>query len=261
MGKPQRRARSNRDDNQGTKGEQRAVYREKMSESARRRAGQNIVSDNVVPISVRKELTYLTENQRLLGSSIRVNTASFATGPAGTGKTHVAIAEDLSNFFKDRNRCLILTNPGVEIGKKLGILPGNKDDKIAVDVRPMRDILNKLIGASHLESLINNGRVMFEPLGNILGTTFDDATMILDEAQNSTPEQMKAFLTRTGKRTKVVLAGDFKEQKFIPGISGLEDALNRLKRCQSVGHIEFTMDDVVRGDFCKDVIRAYREED
>jgi phosphate starvation-inducible PhoH-like protein len=125
-------------------------------------------------------------------------------------------------------------------------------------MRPMRDILTKLLGASHLENLMNAGRIMFEPLGSILGTTFDNATIIGDEMQNSTPQQMKALLTRVGHDSKIVIAGDYQEQKFIEGMSGMEDAIRRLKSLSSVGHVEFTADDIVRSGFCKDVILAYR---
>lgn len=177
-----------------------------------------------------------------------------------THNTHVAIAVGIPFLLSNNKHKLILTNPGIEIGQKLGILPGDKDDKIAVAVRPMRDILVKLLGAAYVESLVKLERVIFEPLGSILGCTYDDSVVLLDEAQNSTPSQMKALLTRVGHNTKIVLAGDYKEQKFIDGMSGLEDSLNRLKHLHNVGHVDFTMDDIVRGDFCKSVIGAYREE-
>jgi phosphate starvation-inducible PhoH-like protein len=259
MAKPQRRNDSNTGRNQGTKAEQRETYREKMARNAHAKAGRSEVSDNVVPINIRKPLDYLTENQRLLGCSIRVNTCTFATGPAGTGKTHIAIAEQLPMLFKDKSFKMVLTNPAVEIGSPLGILPGDKDEKISGFVRPLRDILTKILGASHLENLVGNGRIMFESLGSILGTTFDDAMIVLDEAQNSTPAQMKALLTRVGQRSKIVIAGDAFEQKFIDGTSGLEDALKRIGHLSGVGQVDFTADDIIRSGFCKDVILAYRE--
>lgn len=202
-----------------------------------------------------------TSGQRKAYATILANTATFLTGPAGTGKSHCAIAVGIPFLLSNNKNKLILTNPGIEIGQKLGILPGDKDDKIAVAVRPMRDILVKLLGAAHVESLVKLERVIFEPLGSILGCTYDDAVVVLDEAQNSTPSQMKALLTRVGHNTKIVLAGDYKEQKFIDGMSGLEDSLNRLKHLHNVGHVDFTMEDIVRGDFCKSVIGAYRDND
>lgn len=262
MAKPQRRNDQNTGRSQGnTRGERREGYREKMSRRARENEAQSGgPSKVVVPISIRKKLEYLTENQRILGSLIRANTCTFISGPAGTGKTHIAICEQLPWFFSSKDNILVLTNPATEIGEKLGTLPGDKDDKIAISTRPLRDILVKALGASHVDNLVEAGRILFEPLGSILGTTFDDATIIFDEAQNSTPEQMKALLTRVGKRSKIVIAGDYKEQKFIEGRSGLEDAIKRLGHLRDVGHVEFTPDDIVRSDFCKDVILAYREE-
>lgn len=260
MGKPSVRG-QHRGNHNGTKSERRedsrTSYRDKMSQRALNASDAGYSgSQIVIPF---KKIEYLTERQRQLGASIRVNTATLATGPAGTGKTHVGIAEEIPAFLKDRKRCFVLTNPATEIGEKLGTLPGDKDDKVAISTRPLRDILVKILGATHVDNLVRAGRIMFEPLGSILGTTFDDATIIFDEAQNSTPEQMKALLTRVGHRSKVVVAGDYKEQKFIPGMSGLEDAIGRIGHLPSVGHIEFTPDDIIRSGFCKDVILAYRQ--
>jgi phosphate starvation-inducible PhoH-like protein len=248
---------------QGTKGEQRESSRDRMSRNALERKArgaelqQSVVG--LIPNVVHRELVYKTENQRLLGSSCRANVCTFATGPAGTGKTHIAIAEAIPHLKMHKDNILVLTNPATEIGEKLGTLPGDKDEKIAVSTRPLRDILLKLIGSSHLDYYVEAGKILFEPLGSILGTTFDNAVIVFDEAQNSTPQQMKALLTRVGQRSKIVIAGDYKEQKFIDGPSGLEDAIKRLEHLRDVGHIEFTPDDIVRSGFCKDVILAYRD--
>jgi phosphate starvation-inducible PhoH-like protein len=255
MGKPQRgRGTDNR--SQNTKGERRGNYRDKQMQ---RSQNQRADTDNVVHIGTRKPIVYLTENQRLLGSAIRANTCTFASGPAGTGKTHVAIEECIPWLLSSRKNRFIGTNPATEIGEKLGTLPGDKDDKVAVQVRPLRDILNKILGASHVDNLVESGRILFEPLGSILGTTFDDSFIVFDEAQNSTPAQMKAMLSRVGQRSKIVVAGDYREQLFIDGISGMEDGLRRLRHLHGVGHVDFTADDIIRSDFCKDVILAYRE--
>jgi len=257
MGKPRHKG-GQVDRYSQTKGERRGDYRDRMSHRAKVEHDQSRPRD-VSALSIRKPIEYLTENQRILGSCIRANDATFATGPAGTGKTHVAIAERLPRLIEDRKHRFILTNPAHEIGEKLGTLPGDKDEKIAVQMRPMRDILHKLIGASHLENLMENERILFEPLGSILGTTFDNATIIFDEAQNCTPQQIKALLTRVGQDSKIIIAGDPREQKFIEGVSGMEDALKRIGHLRGVGHVAFTADDIVRSGFVKDVILAYRE--
>lgn len=234
------------------------AHNKKRDSKARRGRVEREGYGEVVPFTG-KTFHARTENQARLFSFIGAYDCTFATGPAGTGKTHVALAWAVPFLKAKPCNKIVLTNPAVEIAEKLGTLPGNKDEKIAVSMRPMRDILTKLLGASHLENLIHSEKILFEPLGSILGTTFDDAIIVLDEAQNATPEQMKALLTRVGQGSKIILAGDFKEQKFIDGMSGLEDALKRLGRLHTVGHVEFTVDDIVRSGFCKDVILAYRD--
>lgn len=181
-------------------------------------------------------------------------------GPAGTGKSFVALnigCELLLNNIIDKIVCL---KPNTEIDEELGILPGGKDEKLAVLYNPVRQILTKILGASHFENLIRNQKIILEPLGSILGMTYDNAIMIVDEAQYTTPGQMKVILTRLGENTKVVICGDYKEQRFEDGISGLEDAYKRLRYKDSVGSIEFESSDIVRSPFTKQVIESYRED-
>jgi phosphate starvation-inducible PhoH-like protein len=199
-----------------------------------------------------------TENQRILYSIIKASDATFATGPGGTGKTHVAIEVGVEKLLSDRSSQLVLVNPGIEIGVKLGFLPGGKDDKIALSIRPMTNILKKLLGTVQFEDFHRTERILFEPLGSVLGNTYDNAMIVFDEAQNSTPEQMKALLIRLGHKSKIAICGDYLEQKFIPGRSGLEDALSRIGKMPGVGHVDFTLEDIVRSSFCKRTIAAYR---
>ena len=206
-----------------------------------------------------------TERQRILLSTINANTLTFATGPAGTGKTHIAVGVGVRGLVAQRKQFkrVIFSKPDVEIGEKLGTLPGDVNEKTAVRKRSMSDIASKLLGANRLERMEESGEIVFEPLGSILGLTFDDALVVLDEAQCITPEQMRAILTRIGERTKYVICGDFKEQKLssMTGKCGLEDALERLEYEDSVGHVNFRLEDVVRSAFCKNVIRSYRDHD
>lgn len=124
-------------------------------------------------------------------------------------------------------------------------------------MKPMFVILSKLFGRARLESLIKMEKVVFEPLGNILGNTYDNAMIIIDESQNTTPNQMMALLTRTGERSKVVVCGDYRKQKFIAGRDGLEDAVKRFNDTPGVSRVDFGIEDIVRSGFCRLAVIAY----
>ncbi len=202
-----------------------------------------------------------TDRQKKLITSINVNTLTFATGPAGTGKTYISIGEALKQLQSEKIKKIILTKPFFEIDEKLGTLPGDEKEKTAVLARPMADIFKRFISASHYDNLIKLGKIEFVPLGSILGCTFDDSFVILDEAQNTTPSQMMVLLSRVGDNSKVVVCGDYKMQCFIKDRNGLEDAVFKLQYMSQVGHIEFEPQDIVRSDFCKQIIIAYRNTD
>jgi len=216
-----------------------------------------------VPPTPRRKTPFVaaTEAQAVLYTTLHANTTTFATGPGGTGKTHVAIEVAVEKLLSDHTSTLLLTNPGMEIGVKLGFLPGDKDEKIALSLRPMTNILRKILGVSHFENLYRAERIIFEPLGMILGNTYDNAMIVFDEAQNSTRAQMKALLIRLGHGTKLAICGDYVEQCFLKEPNGLEDAIARIGKMPSVGHVDFTVDDIVRSDFCKQVILAYRDSE
>lgn len=237
--------------------EKKSTYRRKQEQ--REREAIEEVGGVVVPI--RKNLFKpKTDNQRRLISSIKSNACTFAMGPAGTGKSYVALSvacDMLVNGLIDKIICL---KPNTEIDSELGVLPGNKDEKLAVLYNPMKQIFNKILGISHFENLIRNGKIILEPLGSILGMTYDRAIMVVDEAQYTTPGQMKVILTRLGEDTKIVICGDYKEQRFESGMSGLEDSYRRLRYKDSVGSIEFELSDIVRSPFTKQVIESYREK-
>jgi phosphate starvation-inducible PhoH-like protein len=255
MGRPARRGKNvqHRDTEQGF--EKNTPRNRKARSGAREREGYG----EVVQLKV-DQFKPKTDGQRLLVASIKTNCLTFADGPAGTGKSHVAIAQACELLKSNKIERIICTKPMCEIDERLGTLPGNDQEKIAVSVKPMHQLLEKMLGSGHLDYLVKAEKVVFAPLGSILGLTFDNAFVLMDESQNSTPAQMKVFLTRVGHNSKVVVAGDAKDQKFIEGLSGLEDALRRLKNKEEVGHVRFTPDDIVRSSFCKEVILAYRDD-
>lgn len=207
-----------------------------------------------------KRFMPLTENQGILYNTILAKTLTFALGPMGTGKSRVAIEVGCELLLARKVDQLILTTSDFEIEQPLGPVPGDVQEKIAPRMRPMRQLLEKILGRSHLECLIKNEKVVFEPLGQILGLTFDNAFVIADEAQIFTPIQMKALLSRTGQNTRVVLAGDYKDQNYLGKTSGLEDAYYRMRNGPDVGVVVFGIEDIVRSDFCKFVTKAYRDD-
>jgi phosphate starvation-inducible PhoH-like protein len=187
-------------------------------------------------------------------------TLTLGEGPAGTGKSYVAASYAAQQLMDRRIDKIIITRPIVEAmgnGKGLGFLPGTKEEKSDPYFAPIKRILAGWFGASHLENMIKNDRVEFAVMEYVRGCTFDNCFVLVDEAQNTTPAQMKLILTRIGKHCTVVVNGD-SDQKDIKGLSGLEDAVNRLTKIHDVGHLRFEDDDIVRSGFCKEVLKAYR---
>jgi len=214
------------------------------------------IVDLVVERRILEPIQALTKAQGAYINAILDNIITFGIGPAGTGKSYVAagLAADMLREKKiDR---IILTRPGVEAGEKFGFIPGELEEKYAPYIEPFRDILNERLGRSQVDYLIKHKRICAMPLAFMRGRTFKNCWAILDEAQNTTPGQMKLFLTRIGNNCKVIIDGDL-EQKDIPTQSGLADAVNRLKHTKKVGLVEFTVEDIVRSGIVKDIIRAY----
>lgn len=188
--------------------------------------------------------------------AIKDNVVTFATGPAGTGKTYVAgMLAGLALKDKQVGK-IILTRPAVEAGENLGFLPGELEEKYAPYLTPFKDVLVEALGKTFYDYCITHEKIEPAPLAYMRGRTFKNCIVILDEAQNVTPVQMKMFLTRIGENCTVIVNGDLK-QKDIPGDSGLSDAIYRLQRVRSAAHIEFEAGDIVRSGFVQDVIEAY----
>lgn len=181
----------------------------------------------------------------------------FAHGVAGTGKTALAVAHACDQLHNGKIERIVITRPAVEAaGEKLGFLPGEIDDKFSVYLAPVREIMETILGKSNVEMHIKSGRIEGVPLAYCRGRTFNDAIVILDEAQNTTPEQMKMLLTRTGQNTKVFVNGD-NDQTDIRGKTGLEDAIERCQWIPYVKVVQFGLEDIVRSEIISDIVTSY----
>lgn len=201
-------------------------------------------------------ITPLNEGQKRYLNAMKQFVLTFATGPAGTGKTWMCAALAAQLLEAGQIDKIIITRPAVEAGESLGFLPGELEEKFDPYLQPFRDVLNERLGKSYVELLIKRGIVEAAPLAYMRGRTFKKAFVILDEAQNTTPTQMKMFLTRIGQDCRVVVNGDT-AQKDVKGESGLEDAVNRLAYIPSVKHIRFTREDIVRSGLVGEIVQAY----
>lgn len=209
--------------------------------------------------SHKKEVTPLrplTSAQTRYLNAFESNTITFGIGPAGTGKTYVAASYAADLLKNGEIERIIITRPGVEAGESFGFLPGELEEKYAPYIEPFKDVLVERLGASFYEWAIKNKRIIASPLSFMRGKTFKDCVVILDEAQNTSPIQMKLFLTRIGQNCKMIIDGD-SSQKDISGISGLDDAISRLRVIPSVGIVRFEVEDIVRHGIIKNILRAY----
>ena len=199
-----------------------------------------------------------TLGQKAYIQAISKNAITFGVGPAGTGKTYLAVAMAVKAFKAHEVSRIILTRPAVEAGEKLGFLPGDLQNKVDPYLRPLYDALFDMLGAEKYQGLLEKQLIEVAPLAYMRGRTLDDAFIILDEAQNTSPEQMKMFLTRMGAGSKVVVTGDV-TQIDLPdkARSGLVDALAVLKQVQGIAMMYFSEKDVVRHRLVQDIIKAY----
>jgi phosphate starvation-inducible PhoH-like protein len=182
----------------------------------------------------------------------------FGIGPAGTGKTYLAMAMAITAFRNDEVSRIILTRPAIEAGEKLGFLPGDLQSKVDPYLRPLYDALYQIMGADSFAKNMEKGLIEVAPLAYMRGRTLDNAYIILDEAQNTTPAQMKMFLTRIGFGSKVVVTGDSTQKDLMPGVkSGLDDALRVLKNIDDIGICQLTSKDVVRHPLVQQIVKAY----
>lgn len=202
-----------------------------------------------------------TKNQKALVEAVDANDLVFAIGPAGTGKTYISVALAVRALKNKEVKKIIITRPAVEAGENLGFLPGDLKEKIDPYLRPIYDALNDMIPTEKLRYYRENGVIEIAPLAYMRGRTLNDAYILLDEAQNTTPMQIKMFLTRMGPESKVIITGD-KSQIDLPRNqrSGLIDALDVLKEVKNIGFVELDDRDVVRHKLVKEIVKAYNKQ-
>lgn len=219
-----------------------------------------MTTDTICITSKGRPVKPKTLGQKGYTKAIQDNTITFGVGPAGTGKTYLAVAMAVTAFrAKEVNR-IILTRPAVEAGEKLGFLPGDLQSKVDPYLRPLYDALFDMLGAENFQRYQERGAIEVAPLAYMRGRTLDDSFIILDEAQNTTPEQMKMFLTRLGFRSKMVVTGDITQIDLPDGKqSGLKKVLNILKDVDDIEIVRFNQKDVVRHRLVQDIIKAYEK--
>ena len=199
-----------------------------------------------------------TANQKRYVDAIEENTITFGIGPAGTGKTYLAMAKAVSALQAKKVNRIILTRPAVEAGEHLGFLPGTLNEKIDPYLRPLFDALHDMIDIEMIPRMMQSGIIEVAPLAYMRGRTLNDAFIILDEAQNTTPEQMKMFLTRLGFGSKMVITGDITQIDLPNGQhSGLRIVRDILKDIDDIAFLELTAEDVVRHRLIGDIVKAY----
>lgn len=209
-----------------------------------------------------KPITARTENQQKLVKAFEENDLVFATGPAGSGKTFVAIALAVKALKNKAVRKIILSRPAVEAGEKLGFLPGEMKDKLDPYLQPLYDALQDMIPAAKLKEYMENNVIQIAPLAFMRGRTLNDAVIILDEAQNTTTHQIKMFLTRLGMNAKMIVTGDVTQIDLPPtATSGLIQAMQILKNVSGIGRVEFTKKDIVRHKLVQRIVEAYDKFD
>ena len=217
------------------------------------------IQDDVVCVTAKgRPIKAKTLGQRTYIDAIRKNTVTLAVGPAGTGKTYLAMAMAITAFRSDEVNRIILTRPAIEAGEKLGFLPGDLQSKVDPYLRPLYDALYQIMGADSFQKNMEKGLIEVAPLAYMRGRTLDNAYIILDEAQNTTPAQMKMFLTRIGFGSKVIVTGDATQKDLAAGVtSGLDVATRILPGVEDIAFCELTSKDVVRHPLVQRIVQAY----
>lgn len=240
--------------------EQNVDYAIAMAIENKNNALLEIDADLICHTMLGKPVKPKTLGQKQYVDAIRNNMITFGIGPAGTGKTYLAMAMAITAFKNEEVSRIILTRPAIEAGEKLGFLPGDMQSKIDPYLRPLYDALYQIMGADAFIKNSEKGLIEVAPLAYMRGRTLDNAYIILDEAQNTTPSQMKMFLTRIGFGSKVVITGD-RTQKDLPKdqISGLDTAMKILGKIEGIKFCTLTSHDVVRHPLVQKIVKAYEE--
>ena len=245
-----------------TLNEQNIRYAISLSEEGNADKLSKLGGDCICITAKGKPIKPKTLGQQKYVESIRKNTIVISIGPAGTGKTYLAVAEAVAAFREHRVNRIIITRPAVEAGEKLGFLPGDLQQKVDPYLRPIYDALFDMLGPESFQRYQERGNIEVAPLAYMRGRTLDDSFIILDEAQNTTPEQMKMFLTRLGFNSKMVVTGDI-TQIDLPDAkkSGLLEASKVLKGVDDIEIIKFTQKDIVRHQLVQRIVKAYEKYD
>ena len=216
----------------------------------------------VITFALGKPVRAKTAGQITYVNAIESHTITFAIGPAGTGKTYLAVAKAVRAFQDRQVRRIILTRPAVEAGESLGFLPGTLNEKVDPYLRPLYDALSDMLGADQLKRYMDDGTIEVAPLAYMRGRTLNDAFVILDEAQNTTTQQIKMFLTRMGMNTKMIVTGDMTQIDLPQSqTSGLVQALRILKGVKGISFIELNKKDIVRHKLVTQIVEAYEKFD
>ena len=219
------------------------------------------LTEDFVTVTVKgRPIRPKTLGQKEYIASVLKNTVTIGVGPAGTGKTYLAVAAAVQAFREKQVNRIILTRPAVEAGERLGFLPGDLQSKVDPYLRPLYDALFDMLGAETYQKYLERGNIEVAPLAYMRGRTLDDSFIILDEAQNTSREQMKMFLTRLGFGSKIVITGDVTQIDLPDGKpSGLREAMRVLKKVEGIGICELTNADVVRHVMVQRIVKAYEE--
>jgi len=219
----------------------------------------DVYEDVLASVGGRRRIAAKNLNQRRYIEAIQSSDVVFSVGPAGTGKTYLAMAMAIAALNRHEVSRVVLTRPAVEAGEKLGFLPGSMADKVNPYLRPLYDALNDMMPFEKASRLMERGVIEVAPLAFMRGRTLNDSFVILDEAQNTTIGQMKMFLTRMGEGSRMVVTGDPSQNDLPPNArSGLLDAVQRLRGFEGVGFVEFNANDVVRHPLVAQIVRAYQ---
>ncbi len=242
--------------------EQKVIYTMDLADESSERSLVELDKDVICHTVQGKPVKPKTAGQKDYTDSIRNKMIVFGIGPAGTGKTYLAMAMAITAFKNEEVGRIILTRPAIEAGEKLGFLPGDLQSKVDPYLRPLYDALYQIMGADSFQKNMEKGLIEVAPLAYMRGRTLDNAYIILDEAQNTTPAQMKMFLTRIGFGSKVVITGDKTQKDLAPGtLSGLDVAERVLSDIPDIGFIYLTSKDVVRHPLVQKIVKAYEEYD
>ena len=240
--------------------EQNVDYALSLSFEDKAEALSELDADVIARTVLGKPIKPKTIGQKEYIDAIKKRMIVFGVGPAGTGKTYLAMAMAINAFKNNEVNRIILTRPAIEAGEKLGFLPGDMQSKVDPYLRPLYDALYQIMGAESFQHNMEKGLIEVAPLAYMRGSTLDNSFIILDEAQNTTPAQMKMFLTRIGFGSKVVITGDL-TQKDLPHdqASGLDTALKVLRNVEEIGICRLTSSDVVRHPLVQKIVKAYDE--